>query len=105
MAEKLYTVLADQPEDTSGMPDRQDPADVTDGSVDYYDFEWGEAEEVDEATVFAGCAGRARTYRCGPPCPPFSCGDDDGGGGDGGDDICEPAPENVEVDEYETVAP
>ena len=31
--------------------------DVTDGSVDYYDFDWGEAVEVDEATIFAGCAG------------------------------------------------
>lgn len=44
--------------------------DVTDGSVDYYDFDWGEAEEVDEATIFAGCAGNSGTtpYHCSDPC-------------------------------------
>lgn len=40
----------------------REEGDVTDGSVDYYDFDWGEAVEVDEATIFAGCAGNSRTY-------------------------------------------
>ena len=44
--------------------------DVTDGSVDYYDFEWGEQVPVDEASIFCGCPGSG-VYAVSDPCPRF----------------------------------
>ena len=44
--------------------------DVMDGSVDYYDFEWGEQVPVDEASIFCGCSGSG-VYAASAPCPRF----------------------------------
>ncbi len=36
--------------------------DVTDGSVDYYDFDWGEAVLVEESAICSGCQGARQAY-------------------------------------------
>ena len=71
-------------EDT--VPDNGDD-DVTDGSVDYYDFDWGDPVQTREADIFSGCnvdsEGDPTDYcTCQPtptPTPDCSCEPEDNG--------------------------
>ena len=50
--------------------------DVTDGSVDYYDFDWGEQVSHREGTIFSGCrTDESDDPICPDPDPQCSCGD------------------------------
>lgn len=69
--------------------------DVTDGSVDYYDFNWGDEMEYAEWTMRSGCE-RARGFAGGAICPEIgTCGEEEGGTDpdDGGGGIPDPAEE------------
>ena len=70
---------------------QQDPqsGDVTDGSVDYYDFEWGEAVFYDESTMEPALF----------PCS-NSCSDPCSGGSS--QDPCDPCPEENPCTEDDT---
>ena len=47
---------------TQEQPQRR-PGDVLDGSVDYYDFNWGEPVIPQEGSIPCGC-GPAQAYTC-----------------------------------------
>lgn len=57
--------------DTSAHSHGRQPGDVLDGSVDYYDFDWGQEVAHQEDTIFSGCRQNDTSYSgCGdmPPC-------------------------------------
>lgn len=57
--------------DSSAQPPARQPGDVLDGSVDYYDFDWGQETAYGEDTIFSGCRQNDTCYTaCGdmPPC-------------------------------------
>ncbi len=55
------------------MPSRL-PGDVLDGSVDYYDFDWGGEVAHQEDTIFSGCRQNDTSYSCCGDMPPCSGG-------------------------------
>lgn len=72
--------------------------DVTDGSVDYYDFNWGEEVLIDEGKICCGCQGAKQAYEgCAECCS--TCPDPD-------TDPCVPVmPAQEDDPEYEMVKP
>lgn len=114
--------FGDLPTDDPSPASDPQSGDVTDGSVDYFDFDWGEEVAHDEDEMeprriscaeFGGnCAGNGNG--CG--CEDDGCGGDCGGGDDhcgcedddcsddcGGRDCADNSPEQVDGNEYEIV--
>lgn len=69
---------ADPADPDTGLPPRQ-PGDVQDGSVDYYDYDWGDGIAPQEETIFSGCREGDTSYTgcegwelpcSGSPCEP-----------------------------------
>lgn len=68
---------ADPGNSAAGLPRRQ-PGDVQDGSVDYYDYDWGDGIAPQEETIFSGCREGDTSYTgCEgwemPPCSGSPC--------------------------------
>lgn len=96
--------------DTSAQSPGRLPGDVLDGSVDYYDFDWGQEAAHQEETIFSGCRQNDTSYAgCGQE-PPCSGGHSPGTpeGPDVPDDVCPPqVRELIQGDDpgYATVEP
>lgn len=82
-------ILPETQQELSGQADLSDlsaqtparkPGDVLDGSVDYYDFDWGQEVAYGEDTIFSGCRPNDTCYdACYDACeelPPCSGGQD-----------------------------
>lgn len=63
--------LSDQgASDPAAQLPHREPGDVQDGSVEYFDYDWGQPVRVSEDAMFSGCRQGDTSYTCCEDMPP-----------------------------------